>query len=294
MVAITAISAAAVLVRLAPSVPAPVAAFWRCAFVAVLLLPTLRRVRARQLALTAFAGLALALHFWAWFESLRHTSVLRSTVLVCLSPVWTAVLEWALLRARPTDRYLAGVVVAVGGVGLMAAASGGPASDPAGGAAGGGASLLGDGLALLGGVLAAAYMVTGRVVRQHVGIGPYGALVSGAAALWLLPVATLLLPAATGEPVPLSGWPAEQWLALLGMAAGPQLLGHVGMAFAVRYLRAAVVALVVLLEPAGAALLAGLILGEWPRALEWAGAAVILGGVALATAPRKARTDTPR
>ncbi|MCK6503865.1 DMT family transporter [Myxococcota bacterium] len=285
VVAIAAISAAAVLVRLAPSVPAPSAAFWRCGLVALLLSPSLlgrggRSVGSRQAAWTAFAGLALALHFWTWFESLRHTSVLRSTVLVCLSPVWTALLEWALLRERPAPRYWAGVALAVCGVGVMAAGQGGQG-------AGGGASLRGDGLAVLGGVLAAIYMVTGRAVRQHVGIGPYGAMVSGAAALWLLPVALWLLPAITGAAAPLWGWPGREWLALVLMAAGPQLLGHVGLNFAVRYLPAAVVALVVLLEPAGAAALAGLVLREWPGPLEWAGAAVIVGGVAVATARRR-------
>ena len=286
LVAISAISAAAVLVRLAPSVPAPSAAFWRCGLVALLLAPTLwlrggQRPGRRQVLWTAFAGLALALHFWSWFESLRHTSVLRSTVLVCLSPVWTALLEWAVMRTRPAGRYWVGVALAVAGVGLMAAGAG------AAGAQAPPASLRGDGLAVLGGVLAAIYMVTGRAVRQHVGIGPYGALVSGAAALWLLPVALVLLPAATGQATPLWGWPRGEWLALVLMAAGPQLLGHVGLNFAVRYLPAAVVALVVLLEPAGAAALAGLVLGEWPGAVEWAGAAVIVGGVAVATARRR-------
>lgn len=272
-VAISAISAAAVLVRLAPQVPAPTVAFWRCLGVALLLSPTIRRVRGRDLALTAFAGLALALHFWTWFESLHHTTVLRSTVLVCLSPAWTALLEWAFLGRRPTARYAAGVAAALAGVGLMAL--GAPAE-------GVGASWAGDGLAVLGGLLAGIYMVTGRAVRPRVGIGPYGALVSGSAAAWLLPV-VLLLPWVQGSPVPLLGWDGRTWLVLAALSAGPQLLGHVGLNFAMRYLPAAVVALVVLLEPVGAALLGGLVLHEWPGPVEWASAAVVLGGVALAT-----------
>lgn len=273
VVAISAISAAAVLVRLVPDLPAPAVALWRCAIVAAVLAPTLRRISRRDLALTTLAGLALALHFWTWFESLRHTSVLRSTVLVCLSPVWTALLEALFLRHRPTGRYWLGVAVALAGVGLMALAGGDPGTP---------ASLRGDLLAGLGGLLAGAYLVTGRTVRQRVGIGPYGALVSGTAALWLLPVALVLLPLG-GIRVPLWGYATRDWLVLLALAAGPQLLGHVGLNYAVRYLPAAVVSLVVLLEPAGAAVLAGLVLGEWATAGEWAGAAVILLGVVVAT-----------
>lgn len=277
VVAISAISGAAVLVRLVPDLPAPTVAFWRCLLVALVLLPTVaidwkRRMSARDLVMTAFAGLALALHFWTWFESLRHTSVLRSTVLVCLSPVWAALIEGVVLRFRPSGRYWLGLLLALGGVLTMAMAGG----------AGAAASLHGDLLALVGGGLAATYMVTGRAVRQRVGIGPYGALVCSSAAMWLLPVLVFVLPSAE-----LAGWhyPGSTWGVLLAMAAGPQLLGHIGLNYAVRYLPAAVVSLVVLLEPAGAAVLAGLVLGEWASPQEWAGAAVILLGVALATAP---------
>ncbi len=279
-VAISAISAAAVLVRLVPELPAPAVAMWRCTLVAVVLAPTLRRMERRDLALSVAAGLALALHFWTWFESLRHTSVLRSTVLVCLSPVWTALLEMVWLRHRPTGRYWLGVVVALLGVGVMAG----------GGASGTGpANLRGDLLATAGGVLAGIYMVTGRAARQRVGIGAYGALVSGSAALWLLPV-VLLLPTSTGASAAW-GYSDRQWLVLAALAAGPQLLGHVGLNYAVRYLPAAVVSLVVLLEPGGAALLAGLVLDEWAGPAEWVGAAVILAGIAVATArlPKRAR-----
>ncbi|MCB9781248.1 MAG: DMT family transporter [Alphaproteobacteria bacterium] len=273
IVAVSAISAAAVLVRLVPDLPAPVVALWRCGMVALLLAPALKRPARRELLLTALAGLALALHFWTWFESLRHTTVLRSTVLVCLSPVWTALLERLFLGHRTTARYWAGVAVALGGIGAMAAAA------PPAGASG----PLGDALAVLGGMLAGVYLVSGRAVRQRMGIFSYGSMVSGFAALWLLPV-VLLLP---GEPAALWDFPGRTWLVLLAMAAGPQFLGHVGLNFAVRYLPAAVVSLVVLLEPAGAAALAGLVLGEWPGPGEWAGAALILVGVAVATARRR-------
>ena len=276
LVAISAISAAAILVRLAPEVPPPAMAFWRCLGVGLMLAPSVRRTGRRDQLLIALASLALALHFWTWFESLRHTSVLRSTVLVCLTPAWSALLEWALMGRRPTLRYLAGVTVALGGIGLMATGAS-DARPP---------SLAGDGLAALGGLLAGIYMVTGRSVRQRVGIGTYGCLVSAGAAAWLLPV-VLFVPMARHAPIQLVGWDTRTWLVLAALTAGPQLLGHVGLNFAVRYLPAAIVSLVVLLEPAGAAMLGGLVLHEWPSATEWAGAAVVLGGVALATAWRR-------
>ena len=243
-VAVTAISAAAILVRLAEGVHPVGAAFWRTAAVSVLLAPTLLKallshgqISKRDIGLGALAGLLLAFHFWAWFASLAHTTVLRSTLLVCLTPLWAGLLEWGLFGQRPSGRYWAGIALALGGVGVMSV-----------GQAEGTASLLGDGLATVGGILSASYLLVGRRVRQRVPIGPYGSLVSGAAALWLAVAAFAL-------DVPLFGYSQQAWLALLGMALGPQLLGHIGLNFAVGYLPAYVVGAAVLFEPVGTAIL---------------------------------------
>lgn len=278
--ALLAFSASAILVRLAPSVPPTTAAFWRCGLVALLLAPSLlrvdrRRLRPVDLGLMLLGGLLLALHFWTWFTSLHDTSVLRSTVLVCLAPAWAAIFEWVFLKERPSPRYWLGLLLAVGGVAAV-----GISQETSGGGAG-----PGEALALVAGALSAAYMVIGRAVRPRLAIGPYGSLVSGSAALWLLVLGGLLPVLRGGEPTPLTGWSTLEWAALVGMAAGPQLLGHIGLNFAVRYLPAGVVALVVLLEPAGAGLLAGFILDEWPSSADLVGAVIVLMGLFLATAP---------
>ena len=75
-VAVTAISTAAVLVRITPGVSAIATGLWRTLIVGILLSPGLIRafrtgttLRRSDLAWTILAGLVLALHFWAWFES---------------------------------------------------------------------------------------------------------------------------------------------------------------------------------------------------------------------------------
>lgn len=264
-IAILAVSGAGTLVRLAPGAHPLAVAFWRTAIVAVLLAPGLHRVAPRTLAAAGAAGLLLALHFWAWFASLGQTTVLRSTVLVCLTPLWVGVLEVLFLRARPGPRYWAGLAVALGGVGWLAFGAGGEE---------GRASLLGDGLALVGGLLSSAYLVIGRVVRPVVAIGAYGSLVCGAAALVLGLLALVVgAPFGPGE----AGW----WPILL-LALGPQLLGHIGFNYAVAYVPARVVAMTILLEPPGGAIAAALLLGELPTTGDLVGAVVILAGVGLA------------
>jgi len=263
-----------VLVRLAPDAHPIAAAFWRTALVAALLSPGLRAVGRRDAALIVFAGACLAGHFWSWFASLGATTVLRSTVLVCLTPVWAGLLEWAALRNPPAPRFWLGVAIALAGVALMSAGGEGPEV---------GWSARGDGLATLGGALGACYLVVGRSVRQRVGIHCYGSLICAAAAAWLLAAA-----AAVGTP--LAGFEGRTWAALGAMALGPQLLGHIGMNYAVGYLPAAVVTAVVLLEPVGAGALAWLVLGEAPTVAAAAGGAVILAGVLLGTLPPRALT----
>jgi drug/metabolite transporter (DMT)-like permease len=80
-------------------------------------------------------------------------------------------------------------------------------------------------------------------------------------------------------------WPrdAATWGALAGLVAGPQLLGHLGLAYAMAWLPASLVASTVLLEPLGAALVAWSVLGEVPSWRDALGGGVAIAGVVLAT-----------
>ena len=67
------------------------------------------------------------------------------------------------------------------------------------------------------------------------------------------------------------------WILLLALV--PQLIGHNGINYAMRYLEPTLVATTILLEPIGASLLAFLIFAEVPSSLTLVGAAVLLLGV---------------
>ena len=273
---IAAISTAAILVRLVPDMHALGIALWRTAIAGVLLSPTLLRrgsvrPQGRHLAWTIAAGLCLALHFWSWFASLQLTTVMRSTVLVCLTPLWAGILSWAVFKAPPSRRFWGGIAVALVGVTVMALG---------GDALAGRASWTGDLLALLGGILSGTYLTIGRAVRPHVDWGPYGAILCLNCALWLLIFAVL-----SGASLAIVG-PNAIWV-LLAMALGPQLLGHIGFAWAVRYVPATIVGAVILLEPVGATALGTVVLDEWPSARETLGAMVIVIGVFIATIPSR-------
>lgn len=269
--AVLAISSSAVLVRGMSADPLAIAA-WRTLGASVLLAPAVVAGRARlsaaDLLRIVAAGLLLGLHFWAWFESVQSTTVLRSTLLVCLVPGWTALAEWALFGTRPTRAHWLGLAIALPGLLLLA------------GAPERAASPVGDALALLAGVFGAAYFLIGRRVRQRVPVGTYMGLVCLTATATLFPLAAL-------GGVPLVGFPPGTWGLLVLAVLGPQLIGHQGLTWAMRWVPATTISTVTLLEPVGAALLAAVFLSERPGPFAALGAALVLVGIAVATRPRE-------
>lgn len=264
--AVLGVSSSAVLVR-GMVAPALVIAAWRTLGSSmVLAVPgvrgrgTVSRAHAVQIGI---AGVALALHFWAWFASLQQTTILRSTLLVALVPAWTALLEWVGSGVRPRAAHWLGLAIALPGLGLLAGT-------------GGEASWWGDGLAVIAGQLGAVYFLIGRRVRATVPATTYMALVCAVAA-------GVLFAAAGWLQVPLTGWSWETWALIGGAVIGPQLVGHQGFAYALRWVPAATASTWMLLEPVGAAALGALVFGEIPGAWAVAGSALVLAGIAAAT-----------
>jgi drug/metabolite transporter (DMT)-like permease len=218
------------------------------------------------LPLTLLSGLLLAIHFWSWIASLRFTTVASSVVLVSLKPVFAWGLAAAWLREHPTRPEAWGIALAVSGASLIGVADARLSLGALGG----------DGLALLGAVTGAGYYVIGRRVRQTVGIWRYATSVyaTAAAALALLALA---------RHTPLTGFARRDWTVFGAMAAGPMLVGHTGMNYALRHFRATTVNVAALGEPVGASVIAWLVpsIHEVPRPPTVVGGLLVLLGIAL-------------
>ena len=221
----------------------------------------------KALPLMALSGLALAAHFWTWIASLQYTSVASSVVLVSLKPVfaWGIAALW--LREHPTRREKWGIALAVLGAVLIGVAD-------ASGAVG---AIGGDLLALTGALAAAIYFVLGRRVRATVGVWTYATVVYTVAAAALAGLAV-------GSGVAFTGYPTSDWAVFLALAAGPMLIGHTGLNYALKHFRATTVNVAALGEPVGATILAWLIpaIHEVPAPLALLGGVVTLGGIGLA------------
>ena len=274
-VVIVAISTGAILVRLSDA-PSAVAAFYRVLFTTLPLLPVavwkyrdqFRALGRRDLCFATLSGLALALHFASWFESLAWTSVAASVTLVQSQPLFVAAGAWLLLRERVTSRMVLGILVAVAGMATMSL------GDLLGGTLIGPAPLLGNGLALFGAVMAAGYVLAGRSLRQRMALIPYVVIVYSVCTVGLLVIAVL-------QGGPLTGYPPREWLIFLGLAVGPGLLGHTVINWVLAHLESSVVSVSLLGEPVGATMLALVLLGEAPTAYTIVGGVVVLVGIAL-------------
>lgn len=264
--ALLALSASGILVRHLPEVDAIAIAWWRCLGSALLLAPFLRRVSPADALRIAVGGVALGVHFAAWFASLKHTTVMHATVLVCMTPAWVGLYEWQIEGARLGRAFWLGLTASMLGVALMTTESDATIS------------LWGDLLAVFAGLLAMVFVLVGRDVRQRVGLASYGG--------WQCVAATGALTAIVGwQQTPLGDIDQTEGLILALCVLGPQLIGHNGFNYALRYLPATTVSSLLLLEPVGATLLAIWLFGEVPPPVAaLGGSLVVLGVVAAQTA----------
>lgn len=228
----------------------------------------LRGLSRREWLLGAASGTLLAAHFWAWISSLAFTSVASSAALVATNPLWVGLASLLLLRERLAPGAVVGLMLTFGGSLLIVISdSSGPAT--------GAAPLLGNALALLGALTVSGYFLIGRSLRRHISLLAYIWVVYSCAALILVTAALL-----SGER--LLGFPPYAYLLLLALAVGPQLLGHTAFNWSLGYLSATFVAVAILGEPVGSALLALLAFGERFAPLQLAGFALLLLGISIA------------
>jgi drug/metabolite transporter (DMT)-like permease len=231
-----------------------------------------RRLSLRAAGFAVLAGLALALHFWAWNASIHLTTIAASVTLVNLQPAFIVAISALFLHEWPSRRQLLGIVVAIAGAMIIAA----PALMESGSTIRSGAAL-GNMLAFSAAVTAAIYYSVGRHMRRSYGLWSYVGLAYAACAVALIATAHITRLDVFPQPS------REIWI-FVALAVGPMLLGHTGMNWALKFLPAYVVNLVTLGEPVGATLLGALIPGirQIPSVVTLLGGVVVLTGVTIA------------
>jgi drug/metabolite transporter (DMT)-like permease len=264
----------------AAAAPALAIAMWRNAFAIVAIAPfavlragELRRLRPREWRLALGAGVLLALHFAVWVPSLDYTSVASATALVCAQPVWVALIARAQGHHVPR-RAWGGIALALVAVVLLTGVD--FSLQPR--------ALVGDLLALAGGVFAAFYTVAGGEVRRTVSTTAYTFVCYGCCA-------ALLLVACLVGRQELAGYDRTTWLQLLALTGGAQLLGHSLFNRVLRTTSPTVVSLAILFEVPGAALIAAAFLGQTPPAAAVPAGVLLLVGIGIVVSARSPETE---
>jgi drug/metabolite transporter (DMT)-like permease len=191
-----------------------------------------------------------------------------ASLLVNVSPIFTALMAVALLGERLTARGWCGVVLGFAGAGLIALA------------AGGGLRLSGGALLVLGAALAqATFFVSQKALLRR-----YGSLAVTAWAMGL--GAAMALPLAPGLPADVAAAPPAALLAGGFLALGASALGFLTWAYAVARIDVTAAASTLYAVPPAAAIVGWGALGEVPSVLTAVGGAIALSGVALTARAR--------
>ena len=197
------------------------------------------------------AGLLFALSTTGFVNALRTTSVANTLLIISTAPLISAVLGHLLFAQITPPRTWIAALVSLGGIAVIVS----------------GSLQAGSGTGELWALLSA-LAISGHFLALGRGRGQD---MSPAVTLGGLTVALLAWPF-TGELTPAVGdWP---WLALLGLVVLPGSFGLISVG--PRYLPAAEVSLIMLLETVLAPLLVWAVLGENPGAHSLLGGAVVL------------------
>lgn len=227
----------------------------------------LRALPGRAMGKVFLVGALLGAHFALFLCGLDRTSLPAGISLVSLEPLSVVVWAWLLFRERPSRAEQVGVLLATAGAVVVAQAAGQ-----------GEHRIVGDLLVIGAVMLFGLYVAGARALRDVLPARTYAAAVYGCAAITLC-AALPFLPAAAGTT---RAPPAESWLAIVGLALIPTLIGHTSVQTAARSLPPATVALVSPGETLGGLAIGLVLLRATPSSLEMVGAGIILLGALVA------------
>ncbi|WP_338702848.1 EamA family transporter [Streptomyces sp. Q6] len=238
------------------------------------------RLRARG-GVVLLGALAVGAYPLAFYSSMHLAGVAAGTVVsIGSAPLASAVVERVVDKRRLTRRWTGGAALGLAGTVLLCAAEAAQAHTGSG-ARSVGATVLGVGLGLVAGFTYALYSwAAHRLISGGISSGAAMGGVFGIGGLLLMPV--LLR---TGAPL-LDSWTT----AGVGvyMALVPMFLGYVLFGWGLAHVPASTATTLTLLEPAVAAVLAVLVVGERLPAAGWAGIVLVVGCLAVLTVPGRA------
>jgi drug/metabolite transporter (DMT)-like permease len=216
------------------------------------------------------AGLFFAVDLALWHWSIKFTSVANATLFANSAPIFVTLGARVLFGERIRPSFIGALAIALAGATLVVGVSLRLTSE----------HVLGDALAVGAAIFYGSYMLCVKHLRRTCSTATIMAW-SGLSAS----PALLLAAFASGEN--LLPAHATGWLTLFALALVSQVGGQSLIAYAFAHLPASFSSLSLLLQPAVAALLAWIILGEGLSLLQALGGVVILCGITAASRANK-------
>lgn len=263
--------------------PPFVVAFYRLFFAVLCFIPImavqgwdqLKAIKKKHFIWCLLVGISFGLHLVTYIASLNYTSVASAGALASLQPVFVAIGASIFLKERIGLRVRIGIALAVvgglvvGGGDLLTVTS---------------AALFGDMLALICALMISLYFVAGRALRQHLDILPYLLVVYSSS---MIVVAVLSL--ATGTPLTISSPRSFVYLLALGIVS--TALGHGIFNWALKYVQASAVSLVMLASPVAETVWVYFFLGQVPAITSIIGGIIVIIGTVLAMGDDEATSE---
>jgi drug/metabolite transporter (DMT)-like permease len=282
-IGIVAISFASIFIRFCNDVPSLMIATYRLTLSSVILLIIakcngirLSSYSKRHLIMGILGGVFLSLHFLFWISSLKLTSVASSVVLVVTNPIFVGLFSYLFLKEKQPAELIAGIILSFSGAIIMAVGDSGlqdlTVQNPS--------VLLGDILAFSGAIMASGYLIVGSKLREEMDVLPYISMVYTFSAIFLL-ITSLFLG------VSFTGYKQSSYFYMVLLAIVPQLIGHTAFNWALKHLKASMVAITILGEPIGASILAYFIFKEKIQPFQSVG--IIFIFLAIIISSRKAK-----
>jgi len=252
------------------AMPIMVLIFWRNLLGALVMSPFALHARQwqtsaqrRAIAWSVLSGLLLALHFVGFFIAMRFTSVAAGTALTSLQPIFAALYVRLIGGYIPAKAWIGmgisfiGVLV-ITGVDFQISFR----------------AFLGDLAAIACAALSALYVFIGAKAQREIITSTYTTICYLSCAIFALPSILIL-----GDP--LISFPGKEWLILLALVLGSQILGHTMFNFTLKRVSPAVVSLIVFFEVPVGAFFAWWWIGQLPPSAVVPGIILLLVGCGL-------------
>ncbi|GAK09472.1 LOW QUALITY PROTEIN: permease [Geomicrobium sp. JCM 19038] len=267
VITIVCISLSAIFVKLSDA-PSTIMVMYRMFLGCLILLPFLMkhhqsifRITRKEWLALFFAGFFLSAHFAYWFESLNHTTVASSTLILALQPAIALIGGLIFFKEKIklstvltlSIAFIGVVIVGGGNVGL------------------GQGALLGNALSLLSVFAVVFYLLIGQRNVKTINHWVYSFIVFFIAGVTMAVLNVI-------SSVPLTGYSTHDWLIFILLAIFPTG-AHIIYNMLLNYVSTTTVSMSTLGEPIGASLLAIVVLGEMLTLVELSGGILIIVGI---------------